>query len=223
VAENAAVACVATNRDVAVSPPSPFKDCQDVVHLSLFFDGTGNNREMDTDSRSWSNIGRMFDAALQDDAKSTYAIYIAGVSTRYSGKATCWLDSTGIWVEDKFGGLSGSGGDRRLRQGDDSVNDRLKEVLIANAQAAGRELATDAASATEKGFAKVNDALSQHRLIKIITMSFVGFSRGAALPRVLQSRDQPEREKRYGPVFSPSRLTSAVLSRDDVARFGQVL
>jgi hypothetical protein len=52
------------------------------------------------------------------------------------------------------------GGDRRLRQGDDSVNDRLKEVLIANAQAACRELATYAASTTEKGFTKEGDVLS---------------------------------------------------------------
>lgn len=106
-AENAAVACVATNRDVAVSSPSPFQDCRDVVHLSLFFDGTGNNREKDTESSSWSNVGRMCDATLQHDAKSTYAIYIAGVGTRYNGKATGWLDSTSIWVEDKLGGLSG--------------------------------------------------------------------------------------------------------------------
>jgi len=107
VAENAAVACVATNPDVAVSSPSPFQDCRDVVYLSLFFDGTGNNREKDTESSSWSNVGCMCDATLQDDAKSTYAIYIAGVGTRYNGKATGWLDSTSIWVEDKLGGLSG--------------------------------------------------------------------------------------------------------------------
>jgi hypothetical protein len=61
-------------------------------------------------------------------------------------------------------------------------------VLIANAQAAGRELATYAASPTEKGFAEINDALSQHRLIKIITMSLFGFSRGATLPRAFSNR-----------------------------------
>ena len=81
-AEDAAVACVATNRDVTVSPPLPCQDCRDVVHLWLSFEGTGNNREMHTDSSSWSNIGSMFHAALQDDAKATYAIYIAGVGTR---------------------------------------------------------------------------------------------------------------------------------------------
>jgi hypothetical protein len=188
-ADDAVVACIATNRDVADSPPSPFQDCRDVVHLSLFFDGTGNNWEKDAPTKSWSNVGRMFDAAILDRAKSTYPIYIAGVGTPYNGKATGWLDSTGIWVGDTIGGLAfGGGGDRRLRQGEDAVNDVLKKVLIANAQAAGRELATYAANATEKGFAEVNDVLSQHRLIKIITMSLFGFSRGAALSRAFSNR-----------------------------------
>jgi len=61
-------------------------------------------------------------------------------------------------------------------------------VLIANAQAACRELATYAASTTEKGFTKEGDVLSQHRLIKIITMSLFGFSRGAALSRAFSNR-----------------------------------
>jgi len=86
VAEYAAVACVATNPDVAVSSPSPFQDCRDVVYLSRFFDGTGNNREKDTESSSWSNVECMCDATVQDDVKSTYAIYIPGVGTRYNGK-----------------------------------------------------------------------------------------------------------------------------------------
>jgi hypothetical protein len=34
------------------------------VYLSLFFDSTGNNREKDTESSSWSNVGRMCDATL---------------------------------------------------------------------------------------------------------------------------------------------------------------
>lgn len=222
-ADDAAVAADATNRDVAESPPSPFQDCRDVVHLSLFFDGTGNNWEKDAATKSWSNVGRMFDAAILDREKSIYPIYIAGVGTPYNGKATGWLDSAGIWVEDTLGGLAfGSGGDRRLRQGDDTVNDVLKKVLIANAQAASRELTTYAVSATEKSFAEVNEVLSQHRLIKIITMSLFGFSRGAALARAFSNRVIGQSEKRGDDLYFHSyRLRQQFMGVfDTVASFG---
>jgi len=87
VADDAALACVATNRDVSESPPSLFQDCRDVVHLSLFFDGTGNNWERDSATKSSSNVGRMFDAAIRKKRKSIYPIYIAGVGTPYNEKA----------------------------------------------------------------------------------------------------------------------------------------
>nr|WP_308638304.1 DUF2235 domain-containing protein [Massilia aurea] len=64
-----------------------FQDCRDVLHLSLFFDGTGNNWERDSATNSWSNVGRMFDAAIREKGKSIYPIYIAGVGTPYNGKA----------------------------------------------------------------------------------------------------------------------------------------
>jgi hypothetical protein len=227
VAENAAVACVATNPDVAVSSPSPFQDCRDVVYLSLFFDGTGNNLEKDTESSSWSNVGCMCDATLQDDAKSTYAIYIAGVGTRYNGKATGWLAGS-TRLDQHMGRRQARwpvrlGGDRRLRQGDDSVNDRLKDVLIANSQATSRELATYAARATEKGFTKESDVLSQHRLIRIITMSLSGFSRGAALSRAFSNRVIGQCDNKHGddPYFHSYRLHLQFMGVFDiVASFG---
>jgi len=114
------------------------------------------------------------------------------------------------------------GGDRRLRQGDDSVNDRLKEVLIANAQAACRELATYAASTTEKGFTKEGDVLSQHRLIKIITMSLFGFSRGTALSRAFSNRVIGQCEKHGDDLYFHSyRLHLQFMGVFDiVASFG---
>jgi hypothetical protein len=60
---------IACNRDVSKKGPSPFQDCRDVVHISIFFDGTGNNLEKDAATKSWSNIGRMYNAALQDTKK----------------------------------------------------------------------------------------------------------------------------------------------------------
>jgi hypothetical protein len=34
----------AAQRDVTNDKPGPFQDCSDVIHISVFFDGTGNNR-----------------------------------------------------------------------------------------------------------------------------------------------------------------------------------
>lgn len=222
-ADDAAVAAVATNRDVPDGPPSPFQDCRDVVHLSVFFDGTGNNWENDAATKSWSNVGRMYDAAIKDDAKATYAVYVAGVGTRFNGTATGWLDSTGIWLQDNLGGLAfGAGGDRRLGHGDDMVNERLKALLIANAQAAGGQLATYAKTATAKGFADVNKALSKHRLIKTITMSLFGFSRGAALSRAFSNRVISQSERRGDDLYFhtyPLRMQFMGVF-DTVASFG---
>ena len=40
-------AAQACNRDVPNSPPTAQQDCRDVVNISLFFDGTGNNEKAD--------------------------------------------------------------------------------------------------------------------------------------------------------------------------------
>lgn len=182
---------IASNRDVPECEPGTSQDCRDVVHISVFFDGTGNNRDEDNNEKKWSNVARMFDSALerQDPSKGIYTIYISGVGTPYNGKAVKWLESAGVWVEDNVQGMAaGGGGERRLDQGDDAVNDRLRDVLIANAKALGGTVAKYAAAGGAKSFAEVNAALGKHRLIKIINLSIFGFSRGAALARAFSNR-----------------------------------
>lgn len=184
-------AAAAANRDVDNTTPSPFQDCRDVVHISVFFDGTGNNREEDNATSSWSNVGRMYDAAamLNDPTKGIYSIYISGVGTKFNGESANWYASATTMLEDKLGGLGfGAGGDRRMEFGDARVNDRLRDFLIMNAQKAGGELAKYASTASEKSFSEVNRALARHRLIKIINISIFGFSRGAALARAFSNR-----------------------------------
>jgi hypothetical protein len=50
-------ACAA-NRDVANVSPGPFQDCADVIHISVFFDRTGNNKDADEADKKWSNVAR---------------------------------------------------------------------------------------------------------------------------------------------------------------------
>lgn len=184
------LATLSCNRDVPQNPPGPLQYCRDVVHIAIFFDGTGNNNEKDTATKSWSNVARMYAAAMRDERRSTYPVYVSGVGTKSNSRATGWLESASAWLQDNevVGGGLGGGGGRRLSQGNDEVNYRLREVLIAGARQLGAETEKYAATATEKSFSEVNQTLSKHRLIKIINHSFFGFSRGAALARAYSNK-----------------------------------
>ena len=192
-ANEAVMACMAANRDVPQSAPGPFQDCRDVIHISVFFDGTGNNEEVDNATKKWSNVARMFRStrtyAAADKTKTTYPIYIVGVGTPCNGQPVRWLSSAGVWIQDNaLGGGFGGGGDRRLDQGDDAVNDRLRDVLISNSKTMGGAVGKYAAEGQSKSFGEVNAALGKHRLIKMINLSIFGFSRGAALARAFSNR-----------------------------------
>ncbi len=190
-ANDALTAACAAHRDVPSVPPGPFQDCTDVVHLSVFFDGTGNNKDADEAPRRWSNVARLWRSALINSAQvpNTYPIYISGPGTQFNGDATGWVDGRRLWAEDTLGGMGfGAGGDRRMAFGADNVNQRLRDVLIANARRQGGELAQYAQAYGDKGFSEVNQKLGKHRLIKVINLSVFGFSRGAALARAFVNR-----------------------------------
>jgi len=190
VTSESAVAAVSCNRDVSNKEPSPLQDCRDVVHIAIFFDGTGNNGELDSGTKSWSNVARMYQVALKQPSKSIFAVYVSGIGTKSNAKAANWIYSANAWLEDNevVGGASGAGGARRLIQGRDNVNDRLRQVLIAGARQLTKETKDYAAAATDKSFGEVNDVLGRFRLIKMINHSFFGFSRGAALARAYSNR-----------------------------------
>nr|WP_315192325.1 DUF2235 domain-containing protein [uncultured Albidiferax sp.] len=224
-ANDALQAAMVANRDVPDCKPGPNQDCSDIVHISVFFDGTGNNRDQDIATKKWSNVARMFDSALemQEPSKGIYTIYISGVGTPYNGKPVRWLSSAGVWIQDgKPGDGFGSGGSRRLDQGDDAVNDRLRDVLIANAKAQGGKVGKYAEAGSAKSFSEVNAALAGHRLIKVINLSIFGFSRGAALARAFSNRVLGSCEQKDGKLLYqgyPLRLNFMGLF-DTVASFG---
>lgn len=183
------VEATAANRDVNAVPAGPFQDCHDVVDISVYFDGTGNNRDEDAPKKCWSNVARIFDAGEHEPRLGRYQIYVAGVGTTFNGEATCWLDSAGIWIEDGLPGeVAGAGGERRLIFGGVTVNKLLRDSLIRNARAHGGQVTAYAKANGDKSFHEVNRALSRHRLIKQINLSVFGFSRGASLARAFTNR-----------------------------------
>jgi len=61
----------------------------------FFFDGTGNNDRVDTEKKKWSNVARIYLAAQlaaqMDTSGTLYPVYVAGVGTKFNGRAADWL------------------------------------------------------------------------------------------------------------------------------------
>lgn len=224
-ANDALKAAIASNRDVPRNDPGPFQDCRDVIHISVFFDGTGNNKDADEGVRKWSNPARMWRAAemAAPRGEPIYPIYVSGVGTAFNSAVNGIKDKSLVWIEDNLEGMAaGGGGDRRMEFGSDNVNARLRDVLIANAQRAGGELKKYADQSHGKSFAEVNSALGKHRLIKMINLSVFGFSRGAALARAFSNRVLKECKESNGELTyqgNPIRVNFMGIF-DTVASFG---
>lgn len=174
-------------RDVGNGPPSAQQDCSDVVHISVFFDGTGNNKDLDEPIKKWSNVARIWRSArlFADTNINAYPVYVSGVGTPFNGKPLFAGDEKAIALEDSalMGAAGGAGGARRLDFGQQQINDALRGALLGKARTLGGQVAQYANAGRQQGFADVNKALGRHRLIKQINVSIYGFSRGAALAR----------------------------------------
>jgi hypothetical protein len=174
----------ASTRDVPKAPPTEKQDCSDVVHLAFFFDGTGNNRDADAVGQRWSNVARLFDASINAPAKGIYSYYISGVGTPFNGEVS-WVDKPDVWLEDTslLGGAFGAGGDRRLIDGEDRMNLALRQALVNSARKMGGEIKQYVEKNRSASLNDLNQAIGAHRLIKVVNISVIGFSRGAALSR----------------------------------------
>ncbi|GGY96351.1 T6SS phospholipase effector Tle1-like catalytic domain-containing protein [Pseudoduganella plicata] len=214
------------NRDTPSSRPGAKQSCADIVNISIFFDGTGNNKDVDEPLMSWSNPARLWRATqfLTNDGTSNYSIYISGVGTPFNGTATDWMDQKLMAVQDGKLGLGfGSGGTRRLDDGEVRVNDRLRTILVKNASKLNLSLLPYIEKGKPANIRGLAQALEEHGLITVINLSIFGFSRGAALARafsnemVRQSKRGADGTLRYNGV--PIRFNFMGLF-DTVASFG---
>lgn len=68
----------------AVEPDEAGAGCTQVLHLAVFFDGTGNNRDEElgkpVNRRALSNIARLYEAHAQETS-NMFRVYLAGVGT----------------------------------------------------------------------------------------------------------------------------------------------
>ncbi|WDD91859.1 DUF2235 domain-containing protein [Burkholderia sp. FERM BP-3421] len=213
----------AATRDVPKAPPTEKQGCSDVIHLTFFFDGTGNNRNIDSMEQRWSNVARLFDAAINAPGKGIYSFYISGVGTPFSGEVS-WVDKPDVWLEDHaLGGAFGAGGDRRLLDGEERMNQALRQAVVNNAKKMGGEVRQYVEKNTDASLNDLNKAIGAHRLIKVINISVIGFSRGAALSRAFVNMLFGQCKKRGDGVLTlsgfPVRFTFLGVF-DTVASFG---
>lgn len=115
--EDMASAFKAASRDK--SAPS---SCKQILWLSFFFDGTGNNRDADTGMKKHSNIARLFFAHKRtSDDREIVSIYIPGIGTYFPE------------IGDDGGSTLGLGcgkmGDKRLDFALERFDDFLKRPL----------------------------------------------------------------------------------------------
>lgn len=115
-------------RQIALCATVPDKQqamcqCSKVIHYSVFFDGTGNNRfdelAKDQDQQALSNIAKLFDAHKMDITAGIVRSYVPGIGTKYPE------------IGDKGGGLAqaiGTGGKERVKKALDMLGDEIGKV-----------------------------------------------------------------------------------------------
>lgn len=179
------------NRDTPVSTPAPKQNCSDIVNISVFFDGTGNNKVVDEVDQKWSNPARIWRAAQLLGQKDipNYSIYVSGVGTPFNGSATDWIDQKLMKLQDSavLGSGGGAGGTRRLDFGEANVNDRLRTVLTKSAAKLNISIKPYIEKGKPANIKQLAAAIENHGLITIINLSIFGFSRGAALARAFSN------------------------------------
>ena len=196
----------ACNRDAPNGKANAKQSCSDIVNISIFFDGTGNNKDVDKIEKKWSNPARLWQAAqlLFGQDVPNYTIYVSGVGTPFNGTATDWIDEKLMKLEDTAtGGLAGGGGTRRTEHGQSMVNDSIRAALTRSATKLNISLKPYLQKGKPANLRGLAAALEGHGLITIINLSIFGFSRGAALAR----------------AFSNDMLKLCVTDNSGVARY----
>ncbi|WP_245623653.1 T6SS phospholipase effector Tle1-like catalytic domain-containing protein [Paraburkholderia nodosa] len=114
-ARAAAMACM----DPAKKPG--MADCSQSIWISFFFDGTGNNRFVDTPKSKHSNVARLFFAHEADTGvNGRYPIYINGLGTPFP--------EIGEHAYSPIGSAFGAGGEKRLQWARKQFDERIQKA-----------------------------------------------------------------------------------------------
>ena len=218
------------NSDAENDKPGAKQNCSDIVNISVFFDGTGNNYDVDEKVHRWSNPARLWRAAqaLTGPKTTNYAFYISGVGTEYNGyqgkTPTFWEENDAAVEDAAFGNGFGQGGTRRTKFGQGNVNDALRQALLDNAKKFNAVTKAYVAKSKNASLGEINTALKPFNLISVINLSVFGFSRGAALARAFVNDFLKEQCKMHsdGKIYFNEHLLKIKFLGlfDTVASFG---
>lgn len=186
-------------------------ECQGQVHVGIYFDGTGNNRDWpgtyisgkvrskqtQLERNGHSNVARLYDAALAEVEDGFFKHYIPGVGTPFSEVGDTSEEG------DTLGGAAAKYGSDRINwaifQVLNSVHFYLATSLLIDRKDAAelsRELGqTSLIEGPWRRFrfrqlaSKLSDVVQRNpRKIKSVSVSVFGFSRGAAQARAFVHR-----------------------------------
>lgn len=186
-------------------------ECQGQVHVNIYFDGTGNNREwagtfVTGKTRSTqtqlarnghSNVARLYDVALEDRENGFFNFYVPGVGTPFSDVGDTNQDG------DTLGGGAAKYGADRIHWAILQIFNAVHQYLNATDLLPPDELEPLVASLSEarilEGVARrstlsaVANRLERvvkghQRRVKSVHVSVFGFSRGAAQARAFVHR-----------------------------------
>jgi hypothetical protein len=96
--------------------------CEQRPWFSFFFDGTGNNKGIDTPLHKLPNVARLFEGHSVDEPLIR-SVYYEGVGTPLNASDPTWIDR--IRDSEALGGGTGLGGDVRLKKAEEQFNKAL--------------------------------------------------------------------------------------------------
>ncbi|WP_341249554.1 DUF2235 domain-containing protein, partial [Cupriavidus pauculus] len=94
--------------------------CEEQPWLSFFFDGTGNNRNVDRPLNKLSNVARLYEGHIADDEPLVYRFYYPGVGTPLNASDPTWWER--LRDSEVLGGGAGLGWDVRLSKAEEDMN-----------------------------------------------------------------------------------------------------
>ncbi|PTA73112.1 DUF2235 domain-containing protein [Stenotrophomonas sp. Nf1] len=185
--------------------------CQGQVHVSIYFDGTGNNREWagtfvtgktratrtQLARNGHSNVARLYDASLAEPENGFFSVYVPGVGTPFSEVGDTNQDGDTLG-----GGAARYGADRihwAILQVINSVHQYLKSSdlitpaeakILVGSMSETRLLEGMTRRAMLTGIAqRLEQVVKSHqRRVTSVHVSVFGFSRGAAQARAFVHR-----------------------------------
>lgn len=98
--------------------------CEQQPYFSFFFDGTGNNLEIDEPKQKLSNVARLFQAHVRKQEPLVNRFYYPGVGTPLNASDPSWWEK--LRDSEALGGGAGLGSDRRLAKAETDLRDNLR-------------------------------------------------------------------------------------------------